>query len=44
MKYIENCVVCNKYLKNIGEQERGMCIKCDIKTEQIAKALANSSE
>jgi NMD protein affecting ribosome stability and mRNA decay len=34
---IENCVVCKKYLNNIGEQEQAMCNKCDIETEAIAK-------
>jgi len=34
---IENCVVCKKYLNEIGEQERAMCNECDIETEAIAK-------
>ncbi|AGO47544.1 hypothetical protein Phi4:1_gp011 [Cellulophaga phage phi4:1] len=34
---VENCVVCKKYLKNIGEQEQGMCIDCDEATDIIAK-------
>lgn len=34
---IENCVVCKKYLNDIGEQERAMCNKCDVETETIAK-------
>lgn len=36
---IDNCVVCGKYLKKIGEQEQGMCIDCDIKTDEIAKSF-----
>jgi len=36
---IDNCVVCGKYLKDIGEQEQGMCNKCDNKTDAIAKEL-----
>jgi len=34
---IDNCVVCGKYLKNIGEQEQGMCNHCDNVTDAIAK-------
>ena len=33
----DNCVVCNSYLKSIGEQEQLMCIDCDEKTEQISQ-------
>ena len=34
---IYNCVVCEKYLKDIGEQESGMCNKCDNITSKISK-------
>ena len=34
---IDNCVVCGKYLKEIGEQEQGMCNDCDNRTDAIAK-------
>jgi len=37
MKEIDNCVVCGKYLKEIGEQEAGMCNKCDNITHEISK-------
>ena len=36
-RYTDNCVVCNKYLKTIGEREQLMCIDCDEKTEQISQ-------
>jgi len=36
---IDNCVVCLKYLKEIGEQESGMCIKCDNETAKIANDI-----
>jgi hypothetical protein len=39
--YIEKCVVCQKYLPDIGEQERGMCNPCDNKTQAIAKEFNN---
>ena len=34
---IDNCVVCGKYLKDIGEKEQAMCNDCDNKTDAIAK-------
>jgi hypothetical protein len=34
---IDNCVVCGKYLKHIGEKEQRMCNDCDNKTDAIAK-------
>ncbi|MGY8911173.1 MAG: hypothetical protein ACKVIG_15130 [Flavobacteriales bacterium] len=39
---IDNCVVCGKYLKDIGEQESGMCNKCDNITDKIAKEQEKS--
>ena len=34
---IDNCVVCGKYLKDIGEQEQLMCIDCNEKTEKVSQ-------
>lgn len=39
MEYIENCVVCGKYLQTIELQDQGMCNKCDDKTSQIADEI-----
>jgi len=36
---IDNCVVCRRYLKSIGEQEIGMCVECDDATAEIAKDI-----
>jgi len=36
---IDNCVVCHRYLKSIGEQEIGMCVECDDATSEIAKDI-----
>ena len=41
---IDNCVVCGKYLKDIGEQEQGMCNKCDNKTAAIAKEMDKAEQ
>ena len=35
-RYTDNCVVCKKYLKSIGEQEQSMCIECDEKTDEVS--------
>jgi len=34
---IDNCLVCDKHLKDIGEQETLMCNECYRKTNEIAK-------
>ena len=34
---IENCVVCGKYLRDIGEEENGMCDSCNRETDKISK-------
>jgi len=36
---IDNCVVCRRYLKSIGEQEIRMCVECDDATAEIAKDI-----
>lgn len=36
---IDNCVVCGKYLKEIGEQENAMCDKCNRITEEVANKV-----
>jgi hypothetical protein len=36
---IDNCVVCFKYLKEIGERESKMCNKCDNITSKIANDI-----
>ena len=41
---IDNCVVCKKYLKELYEQEQGMCTYCDIKTNGIANELDENSK
>ncbi len=42
MDYIENCVVCNKYLETIALQDQGMCNECDDRTSQIADEISKS--
>jgi len=44
MELIKNCVVCLKQLKDIGEQEQGMCNKCDNKTSKIADEITKKEQ
>jgi epoxyqueuosine reductase QueG len=42
MDYIENCVVCLKYLPTKALQEQGMCNDCDNKTDEIAREITKN--
>lgn len=40
----DNCVVCNKYLKEIGEQENMMCDECNRSTYEISQEQLKEDE
>lgn len=44
MDYIENCVVCKKYLETIALQDQGMCNDCDSRTQKIADEITKSEK
>lgn len=36
---LDNCSICRKYLKDIGEQELGFCIKCSDGVSEVEKSF-----
>jgi len=44
MEYIENCVVCKKYLNTLALQEQAMCNDCDSKTSEIADEITKQEQ
>ena len=41
---MDNCVICKKYLKDIGEQENRMCYECNRSTYEISQEQLKEDE
>lgn len=41
---IENCVICGKYLRDIGEEENGMCDPCNREADKVSRAQLKEEE